>query len=397
MSAFAGPQPIPSGLVLGVDSATPKSYSVNIHPTPLDIGAWATGGNAGTYSRDATVTDSPAGGIPLKVVQTGNDPYTGTYNSSAWNLGPALVGQTWTVSVWVKASVATTVEGPVIFGANSAGNYVTAVSAGSINVYTYWTRVSYTTTLTDATTAYIQVRLDGTNTYASTINVWWDGLQVERGSAMTAFTPLTNTNGTTWNDLSSNRNKGTLTNFPTYNSGNNGYLSLDGVNNYISIPNSTSLQVADIFTINVWVYSTSLSNRFGIFSTRTLNATGCWQLEVGTGSGGQGRIAVTGISTWIWESSDNVVATNTWYNICFVKSGNGTQGGSVYLNGTLLTPATTTAYTISNNSDAKVIGQGTNGTQYFPGRISNVTLHNRALYFSEVLQNFNALRSRFGI
>lgn len=174
-----------------------------------------------------------------------------------------------------------------------------------------------------------------------------------------------------------------------------GTFSFNGSSNFLSVPNSTSLQVADIFTISVWVYTTSLSNRFGIFSTRTLNATGCWQLEVGTGSGGQGRIAVTGIGTWIWESSDNVVATNTWYNICFVKSGNGTQGGSLYLNGTLLTPATTTAYTILNNSDAKVIGQGTSGGQFFPGRTGTVSLYNRALSAAEIVQNYNALKSRY--
>ena len=203
--------------------------------------------------------------------------------------------------------------------------------------------------------------------------------------------------GTSWYDASGTNNNSTLVNGPVNTSGVNGYFTFDGVDDYASIANSTSLQVADVFTISAWIYPTNLSNRYGIFSTRTINTAGSWQLEVGVASGGTGRIAVTGLSTWIWESSDNVVTTNTWYNICFVKPGNGTQGGSMYLNGTLLTPATTTAYTILNNSDAKAIGQGTNGIQLFPGRISQVSLYNVALTIGQVTQNFNAIRGRYGI
>jgi hypothetical protein len=163
------------------------------------------------------------------------------------------------------------------------------------------------------------------------------------------------------------------------------------------VANSSSLQVADTFTVSAWVYATDLSARYGIFSTRTVNTTGCWQLEVGTGNAGTQRIVVTGVGTWIWESSNSVITTNTWYNICFVKPNNATQGGSMYLNGNLLTPSTTTAYTISNNSDNKVIAQGTNGSQFFPGKINAVQLYNRALSPSEVAQNFQAQRSLYGV
>lgn len=201
MSVAYNAQPIAiDRCVLNLDANNSKSYSNNVHPNPINIGAWATSANNATLSRDTTVTDSPTGGVPLKMVITGNDPYTVTYNNSIWNLAPALTGQTWTVSVWVKASVNSTIEGPLIFGANSAGTYVTAVSAGSINVTTSWTRVSYTTTFTNATTAYIQVRLDGTQTYASSTTVWWDGLQVEKNSTATTFNPRTNAGGSTWTD-----------------------------------------------------------------------------------------------------------------------------------------------------------------------------------------------------
>ena len=178
-------------------------------------------------------------------------------------------------------------------------------------------------------------------------------------------------------------------------------FSFNGSSNYILVANSTSLQVADTFTISVWIYATTLSNRYGVFSTRTNNASGCWQLEVGTGSAATGtnlgRLAITGVGTWIFESSDNAININQWYNVCFVKPNNATQGGIMYVNGASISAAQTTAYTILNNSDAKSIGCGSSLGQQFPGRISNIQFYNRALTSDEIKQNFNSLRPKYGI
>jgi hypothetical protein len=203
--------------------------------------------------------------------------------------------------------------------------------------------------------------------------------------------------GTDWTDLSGNSNTGILVGSPTYSTNNNGTLVFNGTNQNTNITDSTSLQFADTFTISAWVYATNLSGRYGIFSTRRDNTAGCWQLEIGVANGGTGRVAVTGVGTWIWESVDSVVNSNSWYHVCFVKLNNATVGGSMYLNGISLTPLQTTAYTIINNSSVKIIGNGTNNSQFFPGNISNVTLYNRALSADEVAQNFNAIRGRYGI
>ena len=201
--------------------------------------------------------------------------------------------------------------------------------------------------------------------------------------------------GTTWSDLSGNNNTGTLVSSPTYNTSNGGTLVFNGSSQNINITDSTSLRVTDTFTISAWVYAVDLSGRYGIFSTRLDNPSGSWQLEIGTANGGTGRVAVTGVGTWIWESVDSVVTSTTWYHICFVKPNNATVGGSMYINGTLLIPLQTTAYTIINNSDIKTIGNGTSNGQFFPGGIANVTLYNRALTAGEVQQNYNALQARY--
>ena len=203
--------------------------------------------------------------------------------------------------------------------------------------------------------------------------------------------------GTTWTDLSGNGNNGTLTNGPSYNALNNGSIVFDGTDDYISIPNSTSLQVSNNFTINAWIYATNLSNRYAIFSTRTQNTAGCWQLEVGTGSytggtSGINRVAVTGVGTWIYESGNSIINLNTWTNICYVSSTN-----TIYVNGIIIPAGVAQAYTISNNSDIKSIGSGTGLAQFFPGKISNILLYNIPLTQTQVLQNYNATKGRYGL
>lgn len=49
--------------------------------------------------------------------------------------------------------------------------------------------------------------------------------------------------GTTWTDLSGNGNTGTLTNGPTFSANNNGGIVFDGANDYVSISNSSSLNI----------------------------------------------------------------------------------------------------------------------------------------------------------
>ena len=57
--------------------------------------------------------------------------------------------------------------------------------------------------------------------------------------------------GTTWYDLSGQGNNATLNNGTSWNS--SGYMSTDGIDDYISVPNDASLQVTTGFTQVIWV------------------------------------------------------------------------------------------------------------------------------------------------
>ena len=146
----------------------------NVIPASLDIYSWAYPGGAfnATISRDTSTGLSPAGGVPLKMAVTANDPYLGSYNSAYFNLASAAIGQTWRATVYVKASSACQ-AGIFIFGATDAGVYIEAPA--SVNdISTSWTKISFTYTFLNASTTKIQTRLDGPDTGGTGINLWWD-------------------------------------------------------------------------------------------------------------------------------------------------------------------------------------------------------------------------------
>lgn len=69
-----------------------------------------------------------------------------------------------------------------------------------------------------------------------------------------------------------------------------------------------------------------------------------------------------------------------------------------YYNGSQVQSANQ-SYTHSGSFANVQIGRGfsTSSERWFNGRVHNVKIYNKALSSSEVLQNFNALRGRFGL
>jgi hypothetical protein len=152
---------------------------------PLDIHGWCSSvaTNNCTISRDTSVTDSPYGGVPLKMDITGDDPHIGTYASSTWNLADCADGQTWEARVLAKLSTPGGYARIFIFGAASDGTWSPVTgnfSSGTTTISSSsWQEVSFQYTFTVAVSK-LQVRLDSTSPGASGQDAWFDGLQVYR-------------------------------------------------------------------------------------------------------------------------------------------------------------------------------------------------------------------------
>jgi len=394
-----GPQIVRSGLVLDLDASYMRSYSPNVLPNPTDIFAWcgAVYANNCTLSRDTTITRQYSS-IPLKMVISGNDPYISSYNSPTWNLSAAATGQTWTVSVYVKASVATNVEGPVIFECNSSGTYLVASSAGSISVTTSWTRISYSRTFSNASTAYIQTRLVGTPTGGSGITIWWDGLQVERASAATNFNPYYFGNAI-WKDVSGNSNNSSLVNTDSQNyfSTNAGYIQFDGTDDFVSIssPNANTRLQNNYQTVSFFVYITSVGpNAVAFLYAVGANANGVaigWLAD-------SVRFFISNSASNLNYPVNMTNALNTWMNITSIVD-NINRTMTVYKNGSLVgTSSQWSAFTPP--SSTVVIGNNSmtgNTGDRIKGRVANVLVYNRALTATEISQNYEADKSKFGL
>lgn len=391
MSINNRPSIVSSNLLAYFDAANIKSYSVNVFPQPLDSFAWFSAGGAhqATLSRDSSVTDSPTGGIPLKMVTSGSSAYTGTYNSSTWNLAPAAAGQTWTFSFWVKGATAHTAS-LMIFEANSSGNYTT-LGQVYYNVTTSWTRVSGTYTMTQGTTAFVQARIDNYNTG---VTMWVDGLQLERSSSVTAFNSQPNINGTRWSDIVG-KNNGTLTNSPTYNSSNQGSLLFNGTSNYLTLSSSVGAFGSGNFTISCWWKSNgSQSNYVAIIEQGFTGspANGAWAFKVSHTSG---DFNFTYYNNGI---SDNLSSYNpndgVWHNLVAVRTGTTL---TLYRDTVSVKTITLPAGFSFGEGSSIFVGYNPRDGSYLKGYLPILQVYNYGLSSSELQQNYNALRGRYGI
>ena len=388
-----GPQIVRNGLVLDLDASYMRSYSPNVYPNPTDLLATQYMGNeiqSCTVSRDTTITRQ-YGSIPMKMVITGNDAYAGRYGYLAANLASVLSGQTWTISIWAKASVAT--DGQLfIFGAdtNGAWSVTPDYSAGTIAITTSWQRFSFSYTFTNASTRYIQFRLDGTNVGGSGITIWWDGLQIERASAATNFNPYYFGNAA-WKDVSGSGYNGTI-NTATFLSPNPSSIVFSTVSSdFVSLGNV----LADLvnLTLECFVkFSTQTASYGGVISKTLSNADG-WEIRVGaytsTTTGLQFRYVGDTASIGFNTTFNN----GTWYHIVATGT-NGSQ--KTYVNGVQDNSGSYTL-TPSANSNSLLLGRLAYSGLYVNMNMNSARIYNRALTATEVMQNYQATKTRFGL
>lgn len=193
--------------------------------------------------------------------------------------------------------------------------------------------------------------------------------------------------GITWGDLSGGSNNASLVAGATYDARNYGSIDFDGTDDLAT----TSMQSSVIFSWNVWFKTDVVNDGYrNIISIRSPSYM-LMLMELGSSSMG------------FWSSDGlggdylnmNPIAINTWYNAVFVREGNNiTNGYKAYLNAQFKGSKNTVTW---SSTDPLIIGGRTDVAQYFKGNIAHISIYNRALTAAEVLQNYNALRGRFGV
>jgi hypothetical protein len=190
--------------------------------------------------------------------------------------------------------------------------------------------------------------------------------------------------GNTIYDLSGFGNNGTFNNGVGYNSSNNGILTFDGSTQRIS----TSFKPSGIRTYSIWVKfnsTTSLPNGYSLTGTQEANAYN----YVGISNGGYYYYYMGANGE---QLSGTILNANTWYNQALTLDSSNVV--RAYLNGNLVS---TLSAGIGNTSTNEFSVGCVNQNHWVNGSIPIVMQFNRTLSSSEISQNFNALRSRFGV
>lgn len=188
--------------------------------------------------------------------------------------------------------------------------------------------------------------------------------------------------GTNWNDLSGNGNNGTLVNGPIFDSSNLGSISFDGVDDRIE----TNFSISGIESTISIVLS-------------TISSSPGYYIAQSTGIGG-GRFlinATNGKDFGLRIGSNTLTTTgeyNNWFILSVVRQANGLT--TFYKNGVVVGTFTNTTPFV-NGILVDIGGSRFVSNRTTNSKISNVQIYNRALTPQEVLQNYNAIKGRYGL
>ena len=210
--------------------------------------------------------------------------------------------------------------------------------------------------------------------------------------------------GTTWSNLISDDHDGTLTNGPTFSSDDGGSIVFDGSDDLVECADDLDPEADGLFAASSHAWSASawfnvsdsgsLPDRGAIIS-RSVGVGSSAPMAVyyesrtsGGRTGSQVEIRVRGTKTIINDTD----ITGTWSNVAVTWDG---TTAKTYFNGSFVTNAGVG----SAGEDLKTFRVGnTHGSgKPFEGNISVVKVYEDALTAAEVLQNYNALKGRYGL
>jgi len=197
--------------------------------------------------------------------------------------------------------------------------------------------------------------------------------------------------GTAWTDRSGNEKNGTLTDGPTFDSANGGIINFDGVNDYVQT------NYEGDFTTNSYTVG---------FFARHNGARDARRTMLGFSNGGDYAFKVYDME--IWDSNSqylSFVGNNTNYNSYSFYLPDDFSNWHYFT--TVITPSNIQTYvngvsyynssSLTKRGTFDRIWLGTRKGQNWKGWMSGVSLYNRVLTSAEVLQNYNATKSRFGL
>jgi hypothetical protein len=208
--------------------------------------------------------------------------------------------------------------------------------------------------------------------------------------------------GTTWRDLSGNGNNGTLTGGPTFDSANGGSIVFDGSDDFVEIPFSTYWDTnvfgtATNFTLECW-YKPDVFENWDTPIEKS-QSSGWYSRSEGaaiwTNSNSIQGVFSSGVDGNPVGSVVILSYTTTslrWYYIVFTGDGTTLR---LYVDGIQRATGLVASRTVAVNNGN--VGPRLGRRQYMDGQMALVRLYTRGITSTEILQNYNATKTRFGL
>lgn len=203
--------------------------------------------------------------------------------------------------------------------------------------------------------------------------------------------------GTTWTDLSRQGNNGIANNGTAFSTLNGGCFVFDGADDYVNIGvNKSCNRFTGDFAVSAWVNRSNTGGTWGnIIGDYYTNSTGNaleWQLMINSTA----QLFLYNVTSgYVINPIASGFSVNTWINVALTRIGSTIN---LYANTNLVTSVTNTTTFGSATGNLNIGVDGNNSAEPYTGKIAAVTVYkDKGLTAAEVSQNFNALRTRFGI
>jgi hypothetical protein len=198
------------------------------------------------------------------------------------------------------------------------------------------------------------------------------------------------------NDLSGNGLSGTMSNI-TFTSP---YFSYNGSSSQISVADNALLEPGSgDWSIEFWVNYSVIAGSSRVLIGKTDGGNSAdWGYGLRTQSNGNTLMEIGNGSTSI-TTPTSTLTINTWYQVVGVWTNVASNSLALYINGSLIGSNSHSFTSIKNTTSPLYLGSFNGGqfSQWLNGRMGVVRMYNKALTGSEVLQNFNADKSKYGL
>jgi hypothetical protein len=375
MSAHANPDITTDGLVFMYDTGSGKSYkgepTENVVANPLPTAGWVIANAQGSAITRTYLEEDGKPFMRFSGVTNGSD-YPRITNSAFAN--SATITGTFSTSLEVRG----TDDAVLRFRIYENGS--TKIT-NSITLTSEWTRYTFD----NQTTGF---NLNQPYFNPATSNATYDirNIQVEAKGHSTPFVDGTRSATAGLLDLTKNA----TIDLSNASFDSNAQMVFDGTDDRIYT--SEDISFGNNTTWEAWVNRTSSVNSINMFMGRFLPYFGLRNNDIL-------------FSNSINSTQRNVYSTGftpsngTWYHLTFTTEYDGTNTTSkIYINGVLNNSGSFTG-SQTQHSQGFAIGDGRDSGNWYPfnGKVSNVKIYDKTLTAAEVLQNFNATKSRFSL